>query len=327
MPDFRQLAKQPQSAAEAQPVTVIIRTNLPLNRINPTIANADCITAKVTDQKLTRAIYRTTAASLIVSMSKSSSRKPIEIKISTVVAVSAILREADLVVLDAAMKDMTGGDADFFDDEFAVIDVGSLNVAADAIDWLAISALLKSYRLNAVAVRNATPEMEPYILAQGLSLDGTVKARAEAAPVATAVPEQAEIELMPVADEVRMVEVPVAAAPTAVNRTMIIDTPVRAGQRIYARGADLIITAAVNNGAEVIADGSIHIYAPLRGRALAGANGDTSARIFTLSMEAELVSIAGMYRTFENGSDRTQQATQIRLVGDRIDMLPIKAAA
>ena len=85
----------------------------------------------------------------------------------------------------------------------------------------------------------------------------------------------------------------------------------------------------MNNGAEVIADGSIHIYAPLRGRALAGASGNTEARIFTLSMEAELVSIAGMYRTFEDGfpADRKQQATQIRLIGDRIDMLPIKSAA
>jgi septum site-determining protein MinC len=263
-------------------------------------------------------------------MSKSPSRKPIEIKISTVVAVSAILHDADLAVLDAAMRDMTGGDADFFDDEFAVMDVGSLDVAAESIDWSAIAALLKSYRLNAVAVRNATPEMEAGILANGLSLDGSLKPRAEVAPAA---PEQTEIDLAP-AEEPVAVEVtqPAAAqaaatAPAAMNRTMIVDTPVRAGQRIYARGADLIITAAVNNGAEVIADGSIHIYAPLRGRALAGASGDTSARIFTLSMEAELVSIAGMYRTFENGSDRAQQPTQIKLVGDRIDMLPIKAAA
>src|SRR3546814_2793123 len=59
-----------------------------------------------------------------------------------------------------------------------------------------------------------------------------------------------------------------AAIGTHAMQTMIVDTPVRAGQRIYARGADLVITAAVNNGAEVIADGSIHIYAPLRGRAL-----------------------------------------------------------
>jgi septum site-determining protein MinC len=263
-------------------------------------------------------------------MSKSSSRKPIEIKISTVVAVSAILHEADITVLDAAMRDMTGGDADFFDDEFAVIDVGTLHVPADSIDWAGIAALFKSYRLNAVAVRNAAPGMEADILASGLSLDGSIKPRAETA--ASAVSAQTEIDLAPAVEPVATQAVQSApatasVAPAATHRTMIVDTPVRAGQRIYARGADLIITAAVNNGAEVIADGSIHIYAPLRGRALAGANGDTEARIFTLSMEAELVSIAGMYRTFEHGSERAQQATQIRLVGDRIDMLPIKAAA
>jgi septum site-determining protein MinC len=268
-------------------------------------------------------------------MSKSPSRKPIEIKISTVVAVSAILRDANLAVLDAAMQEMTGGNADFFDDEFAVIDVGSLEPAGQVIDWPAITALLKSYRLNAVAVRNATPEMASEVLAHGLSLDGSVKERAPAAPAAPTTPQQAEIELAPpveVAEPAPVVVQTAAPAPAATQfaaNTMIVDTPVRAGQRIYARGADLIITAAVNNGAEVIADGSIHIYAPLRGRALAGASGNTEARIFTLSMEAELVSIAGMYRTFENGfpQDRAQQATQVRLVGDRIDMLPIKAAA
>jgi hypothetical protein len=83
--------------------------------------------------------------------------------------------------------------------------------------------------------------------------------------------------------------------------TVIVDTPVRAGQRIYARGADLIVTAVVNNGAELIADGSIHVYAPLHGRALAGASGDANARIFALQLQPELVSIAGVYRTFDEG--------------------------
>ena len=267
-------------------------------------------------------------------MSKRPTRKPIEIKISTVVAVSAILNESNLGLLDAAMQEMTGGNVNFFEDEFTVIDVGSLDAAHQTIDWHAITTLLKAYRLNAVAVRNATPEMEADILAHGLSLDGPVKARET---VAVAAPEQAEIELEP-AEEIAVAvalappaqaSTPQAAAAQFAANTMIVDTPVRAGQRIYARGADLIITAAVNNGAEVIADGSIHIYAPLRGRALAGASGNTEARIFTLSMEAELVSIAGMYRTFEDGfpADRKQQATQIRLIGDRIDMLPIKSAA
>jgi len=272
------------------------------------------------------------ASSPYRSMSRSPSSKPIEIKISTVVAVSAILHAADLAVLDAAMRDMTGSDPDFFDDEFAVIDVGALDAAPDAVDWTGLTALLKSYRLNAVAVRNAPPDMAPHILAHGLSLDGPAKPRAEAAPAPAAQPQQGEIDLEPasapavVQAQPAIQAQPAASAPAAVQRAMIVDTPVRAGQRIYARGADLIVTAAVNNGAEIIADGSIHVYAPLRGRALAGASGDTEARIFTLSMEAELVSIAGMYRTFENGSEPAQQPTQIRLVGDRIDMLPIKSA-
>ncbi|MFZ3287619.1 MAG: septum site-determining protein MinC, partial [Telluria sp.] len=118
----------------------------------------------------------------------------------------------------------------------------------------------------------------------------------------------------------------VAAAPAA---TMVIDTPVRAGQRIYARGCDLIITAVVNNGAEIIADGSIHVYAPLHGRALAGASGNAEARIFALSMQPELVSIAGVYRTFDEGfpPEMARQPAQIRLIGDRIDILSLSPAS
>ncbi|EOA02584.1 septum formation inhibitor protein, partial [Herbaspirillum frisingense GSF30] len=116
------------------------------------------------------------------------------------------------------------------------------------------------------------------------------------------------------------------AAPQA--RTVVVDTPVRAGQRIYARGADLVVLAAVNNGAELIADGCIHVYAPLRGRALAGASGNTEARIFAASLEAELVSIAGVYRTFENGHapELAGKQVQVRLQGERIDVLPMSAS-
>lgn len=81
---------------------------------------------------------------------------------------------------------------------------------------------------------------------------------------------------------------------------MIHDQPVRSGQQVYARGRDLILTGMVANGAEVIADGSIHIYGALRGRALAGAQGDATARIFCREFHAELVSIAGQYRVFED---------------------------
>ena len=92
-----------------------------------------------------------------------------------------------------------------------------------------------------------------------------------------------------------------AAARARRERTTarIVTEPVRSGTQIYARGGDLIVTAAVSPGAELVADGNIHVYGPLRGRALAGASGDTSARIFCSRLEAELVSIAGRYLVSE----------------------------
>src|SRR5471030_909772 len=257
-------------------------------------------------------------------MSKSQFHKPIEIKISTVVAVSAILSTSDTLALDAALHEMTGGSADFFDDDLAVIDVGALPADCAPVNWANLIALLKKYRLNPVAVRNAAPDMAAAIGAHCLSLETPLKPR-----------EEAEAAAAPAAPAPAIVVVPAAAppqsqpAPPAAAGVMIIDTPVRAGQRIYARGCDLVITAVVNNGAEIIADGSIHVYSTLNGRALAGASGNAEARIFALAMAPELVSIAGVYRTFEDGfpPEFARQPAQIRLVGDRIDILSVNSAS
>ncbi|WP_072782702.1 septum site-determining protein MinC [Duganella sacchari] len=252
-------------------------------------------------------------------MSKSLFQKPIEIKISTVVAVSAILATADRIALDAALAEMTGGTADFFEDDLTVIDVAAVPAGGDPIDWGGLIALLKKYRLNPVAVRNAPPEMAADIAAHGLSLEtASAKPREE-----EAAPQPAPT---PVAVAAAQAQPPAAAS----NGTdvMIIDTPVRAGQRIYARGCDLVVTAVVNNGAEIIADGSIHVYNTLNGRALAGASGNAQARIFALNMSPELVSIAGVYSTFEDGfpQEYARSPTQIRLVGDRIDISSVNTA-
>lgn len=250
-------------------------------------------------------------------MSKSPTSLPIEIKISTVVAISTILHSADPIAIDAALKQMTGGVADFFEDEFAVIDVAAIAEEAGQIDWEALVRLLKKYRLNAVAVRGAPAGLHDIIRAHDLFLDdGSSGARDHASAAAHAA------EAAPAPAPVVPVPAPAPTAPSAPAQALIIDTPVRAGQRIYARGTDLIITAVVNNGAEIIADGSIHVYAPLHGRALAGASGNAGARIFALQLEPELVSIAGVYRTFDEGvpADMARTPVQIRLVGDRIDI-------
>lgn len=251
-------------------------------------------------------------------MSKSLFQKPIEIKISTVVAVSAILSTADRLALDAALAEMTGGTSDFFEDDLTVIDVAALPEGCGQIDWAGLIAVLSKYRLKPVAVRNAAPALHAEIAAHGLSLEATTRPREEAAPVAAA---PAPAAPAPVA-------APAAEGLPGNAGVMIIDTPVRAGQRIYARGCDLIVTAVVNNGAEIIADGSIHVYNTLNGRALAGASGNAEARIFALGMAPELVSIAGVYRTFEDGfpKEYARSPAQIRLVGDRIDILSVNSA-
>jgi septum site-determining protein MinC len=253
-------------------------------------------------------------------MPKSQPSLPVEIKISTVVAISTILHSASPLSIDAALKQMTGGVSDFFEDEFAVIDVTAIAAENPSIEWQGLVALLKKYRLNAVAVRGASEQMRAAVRDAGLFLDdGSSGERVrEAAPTAPA----------PVATPAPSAA-PAAPAAPASSAAMIVDTPVRAGQRIYARGTDLIITAAVNNGAEIIADGSIHVYAPLHGRALAGASGNTNARIFALSMQPELVSIAGVYRTFDEGfpADIGKGPSQIRLTGDRLDILSLGSAS
>jgi septum site-determining protein MinC len=131
-------------------------------------------------------------------MSKSPSSLPIEIKISTVVAISAILHSVDPIAIDAALKQMTGGVSDFFEDEFAVIDVGALRPEPTYIDWRALVDLLKKYRLNAVAVRGATPEMSEAIKARGLALDDGAGADRAREDVAAATAASAAVTIAPV---------------------------------------------------------------------------------------------------------------------------------
>ena len=111
---------------------------------------------------------------------------------------------------------------------------------------------------------------------------------------------------------------PVAAPGT--RKTLVVERPIRTGQQVYAENADLIILGMVSEGAEVIADGHIHVYAPLRGRALAGADGDQDARIFVQTMQAELVSVAGIYRTFDQDlpAHLHQKAVQVYLQEGRL---------
>lgn len=222
---------------------------------------------------------------------------PVEFKGTALSVISVVLRSLDMATLEATIAAMPGGKRQFFDGDAAVLDLTA--VAEGKADWKALLKLLRDYGVQPVAVCNARETLAAAAAKAGLpsvSADDLSRARkptaeprpaAEPAPVAAAAPAPVAAPAAPVA--------PLAAP------TMIVDKPLRSGQRVYARGGDLVLTAMVSAGAEVIADGSIHIYAPLRGKALAGATGNPAARVFCTCFEAELVSVAGMYRTFEDG--------------------------
>ena len=123
-----------------------------------------------------------------------------------------------------------------------------------------------------------------------------------------------EVDIIAVSREVEYV----------VKAPLLIDKPVRSGQQIYARGTDLIIMGSVAPGAEVIADNNIHIYGPLRGRALCGVSGNESTRIFCSSLEAELISVAGTFRMLETIPEELRgKSAQIWLDNDRLNIEPL----
>jgi septum site-determining protein MinC len=247
-----------------------------------------------------------------------------------------VLHSADMAEITADWAARVGQGGPGFEHEPVVIDLslvprmpaaaaapveGQAPLALDGpapVDLGAIVALLRASQLQPVAVAGATPD--ELALAHELGLadaaDEPAAERAAAAPSSETVREVVrEITVE------KIIEKPGAPAPT-----LIVDKPLRSGQQVYARGRDLVVLSMVNPGAEVIADGNIHVYAPLRGKAIAGARGDTDARILTLCLEPELVSIAGVYRTSENPlpTQVRGKPAQVRLRDDKLVMEPLK---
>ena len=106
--------------------------------------------------------------------------------------------------------------------------------------------------------------------------------------------------------------------------SLLLEQPVRSGQQVYARGGDLIVLATVSPGAEILADGNIHVYGQLRGRALAGVGGNAAARIYCRSLDAELISVAGHYRVSEQIPDGARaRPVQVLLRGERLVIEPL----
>jgi septum site-determining protein MinC len=245
------------------------------------------------------------------------------------------LQTADTAVLVAALDARFADSPGLFDNDPVAIDLVPLRDADAVVDWHALLPQLRRLGMLPIAAQGGSEAQMAAARAAGLAeapdaplhTGGRTELAARETPPepppAEARPEPVrEVEV--VREVIREVvrEVPAASGAPA----MVVDKPLRSGQRIYARGGDLVLLAAVSVGAEVIADGNIHVYAPLRGRAIAGARGDTTARIFSTCLEPQLVAIAGIYRTTETplAADVLGQPAQVRLEGEKIIVEPLR---
>jgi septum site-determining protein MinC len=244
-----------------------------------------------------------------------------EIKSAQLPLVSLLLKTPDLqqVARDLVLHyGPEGESADFFDNDALVLDFSRLDGPVLTQHLTALLQALLVCRLKPVAFRGTQPGDTAAALALGLVEAPADSPRSKTAPGQKNAPKTLEVIKEVVKEVVR--EVPGPA-------TVVIDKPVRSGQKIYARAADLVVLAMVNQGGEVVADGNIHVYAPLRGKAMAGASGNTQARIFSLCLEPELISIAGVYRTSENplAPDIQGKPAQVRLSEDGQEKLLFEA--
>jgi septum site-determining protein MinC len=188
---------------------------------------------------------------------------------------------------------------DFFRNTPVVIDLTDLPADAGSVELPLLVGLLRGYGMIPFGVRGGGREQNAAAEALELAVLRESYVR-RSRPVEETTADELEMEI----DASAAREATTSGAAPAAHRTgagfMVVNKPVRSGQRVYAAGGDLSIIASVSSGAELMADGNIHVYGPLRGRALAGMNGNTDARIFCLDLQAELISIAGHYRVSES---------------------------
>jgi septum site-determining protein MinC len=246
-----------------------------------------------------------------------------DIKSADLSLVALLLKTTDIQAVSLALEQQLRETPGFFDQDPVVVDVSALGLAPDdTLNLEALIAVLRKHQLVPLAIKGAQDALLSQ--AKGLGLVDASDAR-----IRRSVP--VEEPSMPPAPSSSTVSPGLTPPSLASTGAMVIDKPLRSGQQVYAKGRDLIVLAMVNAGAEVIADGHIHVYGALRGKAIAGARGNTQAQIFAQVMEPELISIAGVYRTSENAlpQDVLGQVAQVSLQtgpdGDKLLITALKA--
>ena len=271
----------------------------------------------------------------------------LDFKSATLYAIRVVLQHADTKALIKALKKRMADAGSFFENEPVVIDAGSVG---EVIDWAPLLKAFADHRLPVIGVvaqgdnlaaakacglaavdlstspvRNASDTQTAASVAEPVTASVPAPAAADGAESAA----QPEVTNQAAAPTSRMKSTTKATTNTdtpAAAPTMVVRGPLRSGQRVYARQSDLIVMGVVSRGAEVIADGNIHVYGPLRGKAMAGARGDTAARIFTTGLDAELVAVAGIYRVIDSKLpvELHQRPAVIQLQKDALHLTPLE---
>lgn len=230
----------------------------------------------------------------------------LELRSAALTLIAVVLKTTDLDALAGELEQRASVMPGLFDDEPVAIDLSRVRDEEAPIDFAALLALLRRHRMVPLAVRGGSETQVIDAMAAGLVV----------APEGVRVPRETAITE-------RIVEVQIPPPPP-----LVVERPLRSGQQVYAQGRDLIVLALVSHGAEVIADGHVHVYAPLRGRAIAGAKGNREACIFTTALQAQLLAIAGVYRTTDDlPAAVAGRPAMARLVGERLQIEPIESGA
>ena len=205
----------------------------------------------------------------------------------------------DCILLRHQLDEVVAKAPRLFDRTPVVLDCSAID--GDKLDLQTLCQTMREYSLIPVAIQGGTPLLETLAQCQGIAVLNTTSTQDKPFISKNHGSEPSPVETI---------------------KTKLLTTPVRSGQQIVSKGGDLVITAAVSHGAELLADGNIHVYGALRGRALAGIVGDKQARIFCQSLDAELVSIAGFYR-LSDSIEPINGPCQIFLQDDHIHIEPL----
>ena len=267
----------------------------------------------------------------------------LDFKSATLYAIRVVIQHADTSDLVAALNKRMADAGSFFENEPVVIDATRVE---GAVDWKTLVRALSDHSLPVIGV---VANGENLIAARAcglvpVELSASSPRAAPESAVTTAAPTPGTPALDPSAPSASAPATGAAQAITATTGgdpaapavpqspaaagapTLIVRGPLRSGQRVYARNGDLIVIGVVSRGAEVIADGNIHVYGPLRGKAMAGARGDGEARIFTTGLDAELVAVAGVYRVIDSKlpDDVRRLPAVIQLDDQTLHIQPLK---